>query len=373
VFDFIKTLSVFVGTIVGVGIFGLPYVASKAGFFIVFCYFLFLSLLAIVVHLLFSEVALKTKELHRLPGYVREYLGKKWEIFSFLIIIFGLIGALLSYLIVGGSFLQSFFSPYFKGNTFLYVLLFFILGSYLIFRDIKSISQVEFFLLLIFFGILILFFIKSLPFLDFNCLKIVNFKFFTLPYGVVLFSLWGSAIIPELKEMVKGNEKKLKKVIVGGILLSVVIYLFFTFIVYSVSKDNTSEEAISGLVNFFGYNIARFGFLFGVLTCFTSFLTLGLTLKKVFWYDLGVSKNLSWFIASFFPLFLFIIGMRKFINVICLTGAVAIGAEGIIIVFLYREFLKKKFQKSPNPLIYFLFIFFLFGIIVEVYYFFSPL
>ena len=34
VIDFFKALSVFLGTVIGVGIFGLPYVASKAGFFL---------------------------------------------------------------------------------------------------------------------------------------------------------------------------------------------------------------------------------------------------------------------------------------------------------------------------------------------------
>ena len=369
-FNFIKALSVFAGTIIGVGIFGLPYVASKTGFPIIACYFLFLSIVVIVIHLLFGRVALGTKEFHRLPGYVGEYLGDRWKFFSLLIISLGLIGALLAYLIVGGKFLQSFFSPYFGGSVFLYALLFFSLASYLIFRGIKSISSVEFALLVIFFGVLALFFIKAFPFLEFSHLRIINLKFFTLPYGVVLFSLWGSALVPEIKEMVGDNPRTLKKVIITGILLAAITYLFFIFIVYGVSGDNTSKEAISGLVNFLGYNIARFGFVFGIITCFTSFLALGLTLKKVFWYDFGLSKNLAWFIACFLPLFLFLIGLREFIEIISLTGAITIGAEGIIIVFLYREFLKRNFQKSANPLIYLLPIFFILGIVFEIYYFF---
>ena len=71
---FIKALSVFVGTIIGVGIFGLPYVASKAGFFVILFYFLAMSIIAIVIHLLFSKVALGTETLYRLPGFVGEYM-----------------------------------------------------------------------------------------------------------------------------------------------------------------------------------------------------------------------------------------------------------------------------------------------------------
>ncbi|GAI30415.1 unnamed protein product, partial [marine sediment metagenome] len=55
--DFFKALSVFLGTVIGVGIFGLPYVALKAGFFVTVFYFLFMVLIAVSIHFLYAEVA----------------------------------------------------------------------------------------------------------------------------------------------------------------------------------------------------------------------------------------------------------------------------------------------------------------------------
>jgi tyrosine-specific transport protein len=101
---FLKALSVFLGTVIGVGIFGLPFVAQKAGFFVVLGYFLFMVLVAILTHLFFGEVALDTKKIYRLPGYVGEYLGQRWKKLSFFITATGLFGALLAYLIIGGQF-----------------------------------------------------------------------------------------------------------------------------------------------------------------------------------------------------------------------------------------------------------------------------
>lgn len=366
---FIKALAVFAGTIIGVGIFGLPYVASKTGFLIVVFYFILMSIIAIAIHLLFGRVASGTKGLYRLPGYAGEYLSGKWKAFSFLILVLGLTGALLAYLIVGGTFLNLFFAPYFGGNNLIYTLLFFSAGALLIFRGIKSISQIELALLFVFFGILLVFLIKAFPFININNFESVDFKFIAFPYGVVLFSLWGSALVPEIKEMLGGDAKTLKRVIISGVLLAAVTYLFFIFIILGASGANTSKEAISGLANTLGGGVIRLGFIFGIITTFTSFLTLGLTLKKVFWYDLGLSKNLSWLIACFLPLILFFFGFRQFIEVIGLTGAVAIGLEGLIIVFLYREFLKKKFQKRMNFLFYLLPVFFILGAFFEIYYF----
>ena len=378
---FLKALSVFCGTIIGVGIFGLPYVASKAGFLPIIGYFLLMSCITIIIHLFYGEVAAGTKGFHRLPGYVGKYLGNNWKKFAFLITGLGFFGSLLAYLIIGGEFLTHLFGPFFGGNTLIYTFLFFSIGTCLIFQGTKSISQIEFFLLLLFFAILVLFFIKALPFINLAHLKTFNWEFLTLPYGVILFALWGSALIPEMKEIVQGDphyqkigggisNKILRKVIISGILISALTYLFFIFIIFGASGVHTSQDAISGLAQTLGDGVIRLGFIFGIITCFTSFITLGLTLKKIFWYDLGLSKNFSWFIACFFPFFLFLIGLREFIKVISFTGSFALGCNAIIIIFLYRAFLAKKFGQKMNPfLIYSLVGFFILGILFETIYF----
>jgi tyrosine-specific transport protein len=367
--NYLKALSIFAGTIIGVGIFGLPYVALKAGFFVVLLYFLFLSVVTLIINFIYGEVSLSVKELHRLPGYAGLYLGQRWKKFSFLVFALGIIGALLAYLIVGGEFLASLFSPYFGGTNLIYTLLFFIPGAYLVLRGIKSISQIELALLVVFLGLLVAFFFKSFSFINIEHLKAIDWTRAAFPYGVVLFSLWGLNMVPEAKEILMGNRKILRRVIIFGILFAVITYLFFIYIILGVSGPNTSKEAISGLAFSLGDNVILFGFIFGIITCFTSFITLGLALKKMFWYDFGWPKNFSWFIACSTPLFLFLVGLREYIDVIGLTGAVSIGTLGIIVVFLYREFLKKKLARRMNPCFYILPLFFVLGIAFEIFYF----
>ncbi len=375
---FITALSVFLGTVIGAGIFSLPFVALRAGFFIVVLFFLLMATVIILTYFLYGEIILGTAKLHRLPGYAEEYLGKKWKRITFLVVVIGFVGAMLAYLILGGQFLSFLFSPYFGGNATLYTFLFFALGSYLVFRDIKSISPVELFLLVVFIIILLVFFIKALPFVNIDYFKVLDLKFLIYPYGVVLFSLGGSAIIPEIKEMLTGPSlkkteevevrKNLKKVIFWGTIIAVIFYLFFIFIVLGVCGLNTSKEAISGLRQIIGDDIIKLGFAFGVITCFTSFLTIALTLKKVFWYDFGFPKNFAWFITCSLPLILFLLGLREFIEVIGFTGALGVGIESIIIVFLYQRFLEKKFSKKMNPVFYLLSGVFVLGIIFEIIY-----
>ncbi|MEA3295683.1 MAG: aromatic amino acid transport family protein [Patescibacteria group bacterium] len=377
---FLKALSVFLGTIIGVGIFSLPFVASKAGFFITVFYFIIITIVTIILHFIYGKICAETETIHRLPGYVEKYLGKKYKKIAIFTTGFVLTGGLLSYLIVGGEFLKFLFGSYFGEDVLIYVLIFFAVGAYLIFKGIKSISKIGLAFFAVFLIILFLFFLKAVPHINFANFQTMDLKFLVLPYGVILFSLWGFAIVPELKEMMINNypdrnldmktkKKNLRKVQAYGIFLASVIYLFFIFIIFGVCGINTSKEALSGFNQILGNGVIKLGFLFGIITCFTSFIALGLTLKKTLCYDFKISKNISWFIACFFPLFLYLLGLKEFITIIGITGAVAIGIEYIIIIFLYKAFLRQKFSQKINPLFYILSLFFILGVVLEIFYF----
>jgi tyrosine-specific transport protein len=226
-------------------------------------------------------------------------------------------------------------------------------------------------LLAVFLIILGVFFVKSFPYINIDYLKTTDLRFFVMPYGVILFSLWGSSVIPEVKNVVKGNAKILKSVIIAGTFLAALVYLLFIFMIFGVTGPETSKEAILGMTNVLGSEVVKFGFIFGIITCFTSFITLGLTLKNILFCDFGMKKNLSWLIACLTPLLLFFLGAREFINIIGLTGTFTVGIMGIIIVFLYKEFLKKKLNKKINPLAYLLPAAFIIGVALEIFSFFT--
>ena len=386
--NFLKTLAVFVGTIIGVGIFGLPYTASKVGFPVVILYFLIITAVVVVIHILFARVCFGTRNIHRLAGYAGEYLGTKWKTFAAITTSFGITGASLAYLIVGGEFLSSLLSPLLGGGVFIYTLVFFGLGAYLIFRGIEEISRFELALLFALFGILFIFFIKAAPFINFEYLLAADWTSFALPYGVILFSLWGLPVVPALKEMLCMDfierkfglaqeiknpkeradliKRKIDKVIIYGILISAVTYILFIFIIAGSCGPGVSKDAITGFGQVLGTKVIFLGFIFGLIACFTSFITLGLVFKKTLWYDFGIPKHISWFIVCFVPLFLYFFGFKEFIDIIGFTGALAMGIEGIIIILLYKAFVRKKFFKDINPLLYLLPVFFIVGIILEI-------
>lgn len=66
------------------------------------------------------------------------------------------------------------------------------------------------------------------------------------------------------------------------------------------------------------------------------------------------------------PLALYLFGFKSFIEVISLSGAIAIGIEGIIDVSLYKKVLKEKSSIKMNPAFYFLSVFLLIGALAKI-------
>jgi tyrosine-specific transport protein len=358
----VATLS---GTIVGVGLFALPYVASKVGLPIMLGWFGVLGALVILVHLFYGEVALKTPDYKRFPGFADYYFGEKGKKIALLTTIFGLEGAILSYLLVGGEFLTQLFQPHFGYGGLFYTFVYFLFGAALIYFGIRAIAKIELWGLVIFLVILLGIFVRGLPYFKINNLfPKPQFPQIFLPYGIILFSLWGAALIPEVEEMLGKEKKLLREVIFISLLAAIFIYLFFTITILGITGSATTPSALPGLRSFLGDGVVTLTLWFGLLTTFTSFISLGLTLKRVFNYDLGLSSSVSWMITCFVPFFFYLVGVQNFISLISFLGAVFLGIDGILILLMY-----KKIKLASTPLLYFLILVFLGGIIYEIFYF----
>ena len=354
----IYSISILVGSIIGAGIFALPYIATKSGTIVMAFYLLILSLFALIIHLMVAEIALKSPDHKRLPGFAKLYLGNVGEKIALFSNIFGIIGATLAYLILGGEFLSIVLGLDILSSTLIY----FFFGVITIIFGIKIISKIEFYGVILFFVSLLLIFFKSIDFIDLSNLNILtNPEFLFLPYGPVLFSLWGISIVPEVEELLGKEKQNLKKIIASAFLICFIIYSFFIILVLSICGTNVGEASLDSLRLVLGDKIGFLAIIFGILTTFTSFITLGLTLQKILWFDLGLKKNTSTIITCATPLILFLLGVNNFIHVISLVGGLLFGIDGILILLIYA-----KIKKEKQFLVYPFIILFLLGGIYEI-------
>ncbi|MBI5913214.1 hypothetical protein HY839_02100 [Candidatus Azambacteria bacterium] len=357
-----------VGTIIGVGIFGLPYAASKAGFFTQLFYLGAFAGVFVLLHLMFGEIMLRTTQRHRLAGYVGVYFGDAAKKFIELITVVGTLGGMLAYLLVGGLFLKTLTGGVFGGIEQHYIV-FWALLSFVLFSGLKMVERTEAIMLFFMALIIALLFIVSIPLIN-----VGNFSFsipenFFFPYGVTLFALAGTAAIPVVRDVLKNEERKIKKTIILGTLIPVVLYALFIFSVVGVTGAATSEDALTGLNGILGKPMVIIGALFGLLVIATSYIVFGLYLKDTLWYDFNVHRKAAlWFVLAA-PLMLVLFQPASFIEIISFLGAVFGGTEAVFIILTFRKARRHgdrvpEYQlKVPSVILYSLIALFMFGII----------
>lgn len=335
----VQSFLLLVGTIVGVGMFAIPFVFYRAGFLTGAVLLAVLAAATTLVHLAYAEVVAKTKEVHRLPGYVRLYIGRGAGRLSSISYIFGLSGALLAYLVLGGSFLgvlinwalpdaPAYFGP----------LAFYVIGVAVIFRGIRFESFTD--------AVLTTGLVAAILVLGFTLLPSVSPANLTgfyperswIPYGVLLFSLAGAAIIPDLRRVLgAGASSQLGKVIASGTIGSAILYLVFAIAVVGTTGAAVTPDAISGISSRFGLPYLILGNAIGVLATITSFIALGMVFEGMLVSDFRFKPRPAWLATAAVPAILYGLGFQDFIVIIGVVGALAIGLDSILILLVHRR------------------------------------
>ena len=334
--------SLLVGTIVGVGLFSLPYVALTTSFWIVVAYFIVVGAMLLLLHHFYAEIGLHANHPHHLPGFAGRYIGKWAKRTTLISEGVGLFGAQLAYLIVGGNFLAQLFNLSDTQYEPFFALIFFTIGGVLVWRGIKSIAETEFVLLIMLLVFVIGFFGFSLFNGTYEPTTIGFQQEPLLPFGVVIFSLWGLSAIPELNIMFKKKEKKINRMIITGLVLSILIYLVFIWSVLSLSGDGTTQESLAGLRAILPAGLFKFALVFGLLTTFTSFLGIGVALKRTFYDDYSLPMSTSWIIAMGVPFVLYLTGFDNFLDAISISGSIGLTISAIMIYLIYLKLKPKK-------------------------------
>jgi tyrosine-specific transport protein len=281
--------------------------------------------------------------------------------------VLGIYGALSAYVIGEGIALQAIFG----GSALLYSIIFFGLISILVYLDLRAVEKSEiffnFFMILLILTICVIsfFYIKSLNFTSFDASKLL------IPYGVILFAFIGTTAIPEIKETLIKDRKRLKKAIIIGTLIPLLIYLLFAIAVVGVTGVTTTEIGTLGLGEVIGSYMVILSNLFAVFSMASSFLVLALGLKWVFRYDYKLGKGISFWSVVLIPLLIGISGIASFVKIISFTGAITFGIEGTLIVIMFHR-AKKLGDRKPEYSInkhyiisIFLIIMFLFGALYQ--------
>jgi len=334
-------IATLIGTIIGAGILGIPYVIMKSGLGIGLFHLILVGVIMTIVMLYLGEIALRTRKNHQLAGYAEKYLGKKGKILMFIAFAFGIYSAILAYLIGEGNSLSFLFFN--NGDYSLqFGILFWFFLSILTYSGLKALEEGELIGITLILGMVVAVTIFSWDKIEISNLIYNNYENFFVPFGVILFAFLGFAAIPEVERILGKDKKPLKKTILFANILVFFLYLIFTIVVLGFKGSLTPQLSTIALGKRF--------IVLGILTMFTSYLALSIALIDSLKLDFHISKNKAFLYVISIPLALFILldtfQLAQFTKVLGIGGVISGGLTAILILFMVKS-AKKNGDVKP--------------------------
>jgi amino acid permease len=338
-------------TVIGLGIFPLPYVFYNQNILTPLLIFLLVLFLILISTIIYGEIIGRVDGIHNFYSYFSLFFRKKSKPIVFLIEFLSLESVLLVY----SYYLKDVYG-FFAG------LLFLILGHLVNFLGIKFFKKIEQILAAVLF--LFIFLITFYGFLNLNKENFV-FKFENnfSSYGLALFSLTGFSVFPILKSIFKDEWKNnyLKTVLIAYIIVSV-FYLAFTFSMIGFFGKDILPDFISSakiFPKFIFYTVN----LLVILNIFTTFITIAIYLKEGLIFDWFLKPTLSSFFVFVPNLIFYFLNLGSFLKVLEISSSIFLGIMGILICFIYLKIKEKIFYKIPKFFIFLTILGYILGIL----------
>lgn len=334
--------SFMIASIIGAGMFALPFVFQKSGLVPAILYLGFFGIIAALIHLIYADIVLRTRETrHQFPGYIRQYLGGTVGVFSGALAFVTLLFTLTAYLVLSVSFLQI-IAP--SLSPLIALFLFWLLSTLVIFVNVKNTAlfdTVTTTITLAAIGIIFYYWGTTVPF-DATTFPLFNAQHALLPFGPVLFSFLGFSAIPPLVAYVRKESvpfTTMKKAIVVGSVIPALFYFLFVVSVWGMSVA-VSPDSVSGLAALAPFSLLLVLSILGFVSLWDSYSAIGRDMNKLLEYEWHLSPGTSLTIVAGAPLILYAIGFRNFIDIISAVGGILFGIWGILIILAWKKAIK---------------------------------
>lgn len=362
------------GTIIGAGVFSLPFVFERAGWVAGIIYLIAGAAIFYYVHMMYADIILRSGESFKFVGYARQYLGEAAFWISILVTVIGALLTLTAYLVLANKFFEIIFPevPMVNGS----LSLFWLVSSITIFISVKRMARLEF---LITAGMIAIIFLIFLFGIFGNPERLtemttINWAWWWLPFGPVLFSISGRSAVPAVIEYFEENRipfNSFKKVIFWGTMAPAAVYALFVVGVIGIASIIT-EDSIAVLKSLPSVFPAAVGVL-GLLSLWSSYIVIGMSVDEILRMDLKIPKMAARLAVVATPVLFIYAGFDDFIKLITLAGGIFLALEGIMVTAMWQKmealglpqflFISKS---APKIIPYLLWVVFLAGAVYTV-------
>ncbi len=364
--NFLLAVGLLAGTIIGAGIFALPYIFSQIGILSGLFYLISFAFIYSILHSMYGKVLAVQEGNHQFFYLAHKYFSKGFANFASLAVLVELIFVMLVYLVLAPTFAELVFGG---SNSFLHLILFWLFSSVFIFLGLKVLEFADFAgIISILAIILIVLFTPQAGELTVPAFQKLNLPLFFLPFGPLLFSFAGRPAMHKVIEVYRGTKAKgetagfsLTKTAFWGTLIPAAVYLLFVLGILRLNPQ-VSPEALNSLFFLPQYLIVLLGIL-GLITLWTSYFMIGVNVKDILRLDLKKPFWLNALVVLFTPLILYFLGFKEFLTVLAFTGGLFLALEAFFIITMWR----RTFPQSPwRPLSFLLYLVFVVALVYTV-------
>jgi len=310
----VEGLAILIGTLVGAGVLGLPYAASKVGLipaiFILFAVMLFMLFTAFIILKLSAEMSGA-----QMSTIAHSCLGKAGGWIMYISIMIMGFGAFLAYI----SGMGSIFTNLFGVNETIGALLFWVFASAVIYFGLEASGKTELImnliLLVLFIGVtgILLPHVKAENALYTDLTGVFSMM------GVVIFAFGFHTVIPDVYRGI-GDYKKTKKIIILAFFIPTVVYAVFMIVFLMVFGKDTPQIATQGLEAIYNEMGNILGNALPLIAITTSYIGLGLAQQSNSKEFLNLKKPLAWILTVGPPVIVYVAGVKNFADVLSFAG-----------------------------------------------------
>jgi tyrosine-specific transport protein len=329
---FFRSVSILASTIIGAGIFSLPYVFAQVGWGFGILYLSFFTLVYIALHRMYAELLFNSGGAYHFFYLTRKHLSTTLSRIASFVFMSSLVLTLGVYLTLAPLFFEFAFGV----GGIVVVVVFWIVGSSFMFFGIWGQGWVDMIGLGAIFVIIGMVFFGGTGDISVPMFLPLSISSVFAPFGALLFSLVGQvAVFEVVQDYIKNNRSfSISLVLSLGTIVPAFLYLAFIIGVLRMGEVSSSD-----LFSSFSFSPA-FSMLFGVMglfTILTTYFMIGKNLQGILRTDMNRSVFVSGFIPVVFPILLYLLGLRNFLSLVSLSGGVFISLVGIFVVMMWRK------------------------------------
>lgn len=310
----------YLGTVVGVGIFGLPVAVGRVGLLPGLVVLAGVGALNAVMLGMYAELLVARRNHDRFAAVIGRELGVAGELAGTAILLAVLWGAMVAYLAAGGGFVSTVAGALgWQLAPAVATVPMWALASLLAFGGLGVVTTAQKYLVPLVFAAIVAFALYAAPHMTLHGGSgAISAPWWTL-VPVALFGFSGISAIAEMRDVLKGHGRQLGWAI--GVGTAAVWLMYALFVASSVS----------------GAQIGVLGAVFGMVTTFTAFVSVATAILDTLFYDFRLTHLRAWALAVTVPFLIFFLGARSLMPILQIVGGVFGGLLGIFVIIAYEK------------------------------------